>query len=47
MLLTTGQIIFFAGLAGLACALAATILTVRAYRRNEKKLREEIWREYR
>lgn len=45
-MLTTGQIVFAVGLAGLAASLIATIVTAKTYRKNEKKLREDIWREY-
>ena len=34
------------GLAGLAALLIATIVTTKTYHKNEKKLREDIWREY-
>ena len=46
-MLTTGQIVFAVGLAGLAASLIATIVTTKTYHKNEKKLREDIWREYR
>ena len=45
-MLTTGQIVFAVGLAGLAASLIATIVTTKTYHKNEKKLREDIWREY-
>ena len=44
-MLTTGQIVFAVGLAGLAASLIATIVTTKTYRKNEKKLWEDIWRE--
>ena len=34
------------GLAGLAASLIATIVTTKTYHKNEKKLREDIGREY-
>ena len=43
-MLTTGQIVFAVGLAGLAASLIATIVTTKNYRKNEKKLREDICR---
>ena len=45
-MLTTGQIVFAVGLAGLAASLIATIVTTKTYHKNEKKLRGDIWREY-
>ena len=45
-MLTTGQIVFAVGLAGLAASLIATIVTTNTYPKHAKKLREDIWREY-
>lgn len=45
--LSTGQIFFAAGIAGLVLAALATAVGVPLLRRQEKRLKEEIWREYR
>ena len=45
-MLTTGQIVFAVGLAGLAASLIATIVTTKTDQKHERERREDIWREY-
>lgn len=44
--LSTGQIFFIAGAGGLLLAGMATVISSVVLRRKNKKIREEIWNEY-
>ena len=45
--LSTGQIFFIGGIAGLLVAFVATVVSVSVFHKKEKRLKEEIWNEYR
>lgn len=45
--MSTGQIFFLAGAAGLIGSIIATVVSMIAMRRKKKKLNTEIWNEYR
>lgn len=46
-LLSTGQIFLFCGIGGLAVTAVAAVVISRKLRRTERRIREQIWREYR
>lgn len=45
--MSTGQIFFAAGIAGMIATAIAAVIAVCVLHRQEKKLREQIWKEYR
>lgn len=45
--MSTGQIFFAAGIAGMIASGVAAGIAFWVLRRQEKKLREQIWKEYR
>ncbi len=45
--MSTGQIFFAAGIAGMIATAIAAVIAVWVLHRQEKKLREQIWKEYR
>lgn len=44
---STGQIFFIGGMAGLLVAFVATVVSLSIFHKKEKRLKEEIWNEYR
>lgn len=44
--MSTGQIFFVVGILGMIASTIAAVLSVRILRRQEKKLKEQIWNEY-
>lgn len=46
-LLSTGQIFLLCGVGGLLVTTVAALVIGRRLRRTERRLREQIWREYR
>ena len=43
---STGQIFFVVGIVGMIASAVAAVLSARILRRQEKKLKEQIWNEY-
>ena len=46
-MLSTGKIIFAAGIAVIILSLAALSICTRMLKKSEKRIEESIWREYR
>lgn len=44
--MSTGQIFFVVGILGMIASAIAAVLSVLILRRQEKKLKEQIWNEY-
>ena len=44
--MSTGQIFFAVGIAGMIASAVAGIIAASALSRQEKKLKEQIWNEY-
>ena len=44
--MSTGQIFFAVGIAGMIIAAIAAVIAFRVLRSKEKKLNEQIWKEY-
>ena len=44
--MSTGQIFFAVGIAGMIIAAIAGVIAFRVLRSKEKKLNEQIWKEY-
>lgn len=44
--MSTGQIFFVAGIAGMIASAVAGVVAARVLSRQEKKLKEQIWNEY-
>lgn len=45
--MSTGQIFFVAGIAGMIATVVVAIVVFRSLRQQEKKIKEQIWKEYR
>ena len=44
--MSTGQIFFVVGIVGMIASAVAAVLSARILRRQEEKLKKQIWNEY-
>lgn len=44
--MSTGQFFFMIGIVGMIASTVAAVFSARILRRQEKKLKEQIWNEY-